>query len=59
MAMIYRAPWKSHECPTGDLSIPEVEPYLCDENKIVPTGVTKLYAFLILAHKSRKRWPLT
>ena len=54
MAMIYRAPWKPHECPTGELSIHEVLPYLCDENKIVPTGFAKLYAFLILAHKSRK-----
>ena len=52
--MIYRAHWKSYECPTIDVSIPEVGWYLCDENKMVPTGVTKLYAFLILAHKSRK-----
>ena len=52
--MIYRALWESHECPTWDLSIPEVEPYLCDEKTMVLTGVTKLYAFLILAHKSRK-----
>ena len=52
--MIYRALWESHECHTWDLSIPEVEPSLCDENKIVPTGFAKLYAFLILAHKSRK-----
>ena len=49
MAMIYRAPWKSHECPTGDPGIPEVEPYLCDENKIVPTQISSLYAFLTLA----------
>ena len=49
MAMIYRAPWKSHECPTRALSIPEVEPYLCDENKIVPTQISSLYAFLTLA----------
>ena len=48
MAMIYRAPWKSHECPTRALSIPEVEPYLCDENKIVPTQISSLYAFLTL-----------
>ena len=54
MAMIYRAPWKSHECPTGDLSIPEVEPYLCDENKIAPTQISSLYAFLTLAHKPWK-----
>ena len=54
MAMIYRAPWKSHECPTGDLSIPEVEPYLCDENKIAPTQISSLYAFLTLAHKAWK-----
>ena len=59
MAMIYRAPWKSHECPTEDLSIPEVEPYLCDKKIMVPKGVTKLYAFLILAHKSSKLWLLT
>ena len=32
MAMIYRAIWKSHECPTRDLSIPEVLSYLSDEN---------------------------
>ncbi len=49
MAMIYRALWKSHECPTGDLSIPEVGPYLSDENKIVPTQISSLYAFLTLA----------
>ena len=48
MAMIYRAHWKSHECPTRALSIPEVEPYLCDENKIVPTEISSLYAFLTL-----------
>ena len=48
MAMIYRAPWKPHECPTGELSIPEVLPYLCDENKIVPTQISSLYAFLTL-----------
>ena len=54
MAMIYRAPWKSHECPTRALSIPEVESYLCDENKIVPTQISSLYAFLTLAHKARK-----
>ena len=49
MVMIYRARWKSHEWPTRDLSIPEVGPYLCDENKIVPTQVMGLYAFLNLA----------
>ena len=54
MAVVYRGLWESHECPTWDLSIPEVEPYLCDKKTMVPTGVTKLYAFLILAHKSRK-----
>ena len=49
MAMIYRAPWKPHECPTGELSIPEVLPCLSDENKIVPTQIPSLYAFLTLA----------
>ena len=49
MAMIYRAPWKSHECPTRALSIPEVFPCLSDENKIVPTQISSLYAFLSLA----------
>ena len=49
MAMIYRAPWKSHECPTRALSIPEVLPCLSDENKIVPTQIPSLYAFLTLA----------
>ena len=48
MAMIYRAPWKSHECPTRALSIPEVLPCLSDENKIVPTQIPSLYAFLTL-----------
>ena len=47
--MIYRAIWKSHEYPTRDLSIPEVVPYLCDENKIAPTQISSLYAFLTLA----------
>ena len=47
--MIYRARWKSHECPTRDLSIPEVGPYFSDENKIVPTQISSLYAFLTLA----------
>ena len=47
--VIYRARWKSHECPTRDLSIPEVEPYLCDENKIAPTKISSLYAFLTSA----------
>ena len=49
MAMIYRAPWKSHECPTRALSIPEMLPYLSDEIKIVPTQILSLYAFLTLA----------
>ena len=53
-AMIYGARWKSHECPTRALNIPEVEPYLCDENKIAPTQISSLYAFLTLAHKARK-----
>ena len=35
--MIYGARWKSHECPIRELSIPEVVPYLSDENKILPT----------------------
>ena len=48
MAMIYRAPWKSHECPTRALSIPEVVPYLSDENIIAPTQISSLYAFLTL-----------
>ena len=52
MAMIYRAPWKSHECPTRDLSIPEAGRYLRDENTMVPTKVSGLYAFLTLGHKS-------
>ena len=49
MATIYRARWKSHECPTRALSIPEVLPYLSDEDKIVPTQISSLYAFLTLA----------
>ena len=53
MAMIYRAPWKSHECPTRDMSIPEVGRYLSDENRMAPTKVWSLYAFLTLVHKSR------
>ena len=48
-AMIYGARWKSHECPTRALSIPEVLPCLSDENKIVPTQIPSLYAFLTLA----------
>ena len=48
-AMIYGARWKSHECPTRALSIPEVLPCLSDENKIVPTQISSLYAFLTLA----------
>ena len=47
--MIYGARWKSHECPTRALSIPEVLPCLSDENKIVPTQISSLYAFLTLA----------
>ena len=47
--MIYGARWKSHECPTRALSIPEVLPCLSDENKIVPTQIPSLYAFLTLA----------
>ena len=42
-------PKKSHECPTRALSIPEVLPCLSDENKIVPTQIPSLYAFLTLA----------
>ena len=49
MATVYRARWKSHECPTRDLSIPEVVPYLSDENKIAPTQISRLHAFLTLA----------
>lgn len=52
--MIYRAHWKSYKCPTIDLSITEVGCYLNDKNTMVPTGVTRLHDFLILAHKSRK-----
>ena len=48
-AMIYGARWKSHECPTRELSIPEVLPCLSDENKIAPTQISSLYAFLTLA----------
>ena len=48
-AMIYGARWKSHECPTRALSIPEVLPCLSDENKIVPTQIPSFYAFLTLA----------
>ena len=48
-ATIYRASWNSHECPTRDLSIPGVVPYLSDENKIAPTQISSLYAFLTLA----------
>ena len=47
--MIYGARWKSHECPTRELSIPEVLPYLSDESKIAPTQISSLYAFLTLA----------
>ena len=47
--MIYGARWKSHECRTRALSIPEVLPCLSDENKIVPTQIPSLYAFLTLA----------
>ena len=39
-ATIYRARWKSHECPTRDLSISEVVPYFSDENKIVSTQIS-------------------
>ena len=46
--MIYGARWKSHECPTRALSISEVLPCLSDENKIVPTQIPSLYAFLTL-----------
>ena len=53
-AMIYRAPRKSHECPTRDLSIPEAGRYLRYENTMVPTKVPGLYAFLTLGHKSGK-----
>ena len=48
-AMIYGARWKSHECPTRALSIPKVFPYLSDENKIAPTQIPSLHAFLTLA----------
>ena len=48
MATIYGARWKSHECPTRALSIPEVLPCLSDENNIVPTQISSLYAFLTL-----------
>ena len=48
-AMIYGARWKSHECPTRALGIPEVLPCFSDENKIVPTQIPSLYAFLTLA----------
>ena len=47
--MIYGARWKSHECSARALSIPEVLPYLSDENKIIPTQISSLYAFLTLA----------
>ena len=48
-ATTYGARWKSHECPTRALSIPEVLPCLSDKNKIVPTQISSLYAFLTLA----------
>ena len=48
-ATIYAARWKSRECPTRALGIPEVLPCLSDENKIVPTQIPSLYAFLTLA----------
>merc|ERR1712216_311225 len=48
MATIYTARWKSHECATRDLSIPEVGLYFRDENKIVRTQISSLYAFLTL-----------
>ena len=49
----YGAHWKSHECPTRDLSISALERHLCDENRMAPTIVWSLYAFLTLVHKSR------
>ena len=51
--IIYGAHWKSHECPSRDLSISALERYLCDENIMVTTKVWSLYAFLTLVHKSR------
>ena len=49
----YWAHWKSHECPTRDLSISALGRYLCDENIMAPTIVWSLHAFLTLVHKSR------
>ena len=45
--MIYRADWKSHECPTIDLSIPEVGGYLSDEKAMVPTSLNSQCFFLL------------
>ena len=53
ISIIYGAHWKSHECPSRDLSISALERYLCDENRMAPTIVWSLYAFLTLVHKSR------
>ena len=47
MAMIYRAPWKSHECPTRALSIPEVEPYLCVAVTVRIQNLTKNLTFFL------------
>ena len=52
ISIIYGAHWKSHECPSRDLSISALERYLCDENRLAPTIVWSLHAFLTLAHKS-------
>ena len=53
ISIIYGAHWKSHECPSRDLSISALERYLCDENIMAPTIVWSLHAFLTLVHKSR------
>ena len=53
ISIIYGAHWKSHECPSRDLSISALERYLCDENRLAPTIVWSLHAFLTLVHKSR------
>ena len=53
ISVIYGAHWKSHECPTKDLSISALERYLCDEKRMAPMIVWSLHAFLTLVHKSR------
>ena len=53
ISIIHGAHWKSHECPTRDLSISVLGRYLCDENRMAFTKVWSLYSFLTLVNKSR------